>query len=220
MDNTKSSISNSNCLLNIPDSPRSSPPSSPMAFLDTKKFPIPEPPKTFRIEPPSGLLSRLQAFLPQIAEANKKLQADVAQDPHKLDIENVNEEEQYIEMDLGLGVFDMKPKKEDPEGIIIGRRPDEQQQQEEEELEGLDGGGDADDLGSRIIIKPSSIARRQRGAKPPRIEMLEDPLHSSEDEDTSSANDSESESGSSPESASGSDSGSDSDADSDVVMGD
>ncbi|KAI8323056.1 hypothetical protein GQ54DRAFT_245093, partial [Martensiomyces pterosporus] len=69
--------------------------------------------KTFRMEAPSDLLSRLQAFLPQIAEANNKLEADSAADPDKLNIENVGEDEaQYIEMDLGLGVFDMKPKSE------------------------------------------------------------------------------------------------------------
>ncbi|KAJ2829158.1 hypothetical protein FBU31_002757, partial [Coemansia sp. 'formosensis'] len=44
--------------------------------------------KTFRIEPPSDLLSRLHSFLPQIAIANKQLEADIAEDPHKLDIEN------------------------------------------------------------------------------------------------------------------------------------
>ncbi|KAJ2449122.1 hypothetical protein EV183_005069, partial [Coemansia sp. RSA 2336] len=67
-----------------------------------------KPPKTYRIEPPSELLTRLHAFLPQIAKANKELDKDSG----KLNMENVGDDEpQYIEMDLGLGVFDMKPKK-------------------------------------------------------------------------------------------------------------
>ncbi len=42
------------------------------------------------------VLSRVQAFLPQIQQANEQLQS---KDVSKLNIENVNEnEEQYIEM--------------------------------------------------------------------------------------------------------------------------
>lgn len=42
------------------------------------------------------VLSRVQAFLPQLKSANEQLKAA---DPKKLDIENVEEEsEQYIEM--------------------------------------------------------------------------------------------------------------------------
>ncbi|KAJ2879715.1 hypothetical protein H4R27_005145 [Coemansia aciculifera] len=120
--------------------------------------------KTFLIEPPSDLLSRLHSFLPQIAIANKQLEADIAEDPHKLDIENVDEnEEQYIEMDLGLGVFDMKPKKDDgAEDMHISTRAEESE----------DGSAsDEEDSGARIVIDPSSISARRRPK--PQIQVLD-----------------------------------------------
>ncbi|KAF7723787.1 hypothetical protein EC973_001700 [Apophysomyces ossiformis] len=52
------------------------------------------------------ILSRVQAFLPQLQAANEELKQ---QDPSELDIENVEEDDsQYIEMNLGLGVFEEK----------------------------------------------------------------------------------------------------------------
>ncbi|KAF9904790.1 hypothetical protein BX616_001203 [Lobosporangium transversale] len=74
--------------------------------------------KTFRVQ--SDLLARLEDFLPKIKEANAQLEQQIKQDPKALDIENVDEEsgEQYIEMDLGLGVFDLK-KDIKEEDIII-----------------------------------------------------------------------------------------------------
>ncbi|KAI9486698.1 MAG: hypothetical protein EXX96DRAFT_534924 [Benjaminiella poitrasii] len=54
----------------------------------------------------NDILSRVQAFLPQLKAANEELEK---LDPSKRDIENVDEEdEQYIEMNLGLGVYDLK----------------------------------------------------------------------------------------------------------------
>jgi len=57
-----------------------------------------------KLDPPNStkLLSRVQAFLPQLEASN----AILAQaDPKSVDIENVPEGAQYIEMNLGLGVF-------------------------------------------------------------------------------------------------------------------
>jgi hypothetical protein len=66
-------------------------------------------PKMFKIQSNSDILSRVQAFLPQMQQANESLERA---DPAALDIENVNEdEEQYIEMNLGLGVLEEKRKK-------------------------------------------------------------------------------------------------------------
>ncbi|CEG65356.1 hypothetical protein RMATCC62417_02158 [Rhizopus microsporus] len=54
------------------------------------------------------VLSRVQAFLPQIQQANQQL---LTKDTSELNIENVNEDEgQYIEMNLGLGVYDLTNK--------------------------------------------------------------------------------------------------------------
>ncbi|KAG0364367.1 hypothetical protein BC939DRAFT_442971 [Gamsiella multidivaricata] len=74
--------------------------------------------KTFRVQ--SDLLARLEDFLPKIKEANVQLDRKLQEDPKSVDIEDVDEEsgEQYIEMDLGLGVFDLK-KDVKEEDIII-----------------------------------------------------------------------------------------------------
>ncbi|KAJ2852521.1 hypothetical protein IWW36_000149 [Coemansia brasiliensis] len=131
-----------------------------------------QPPKTYRVEPPSELLTRLHAFLPQIAKANKEL----GKDSSKLNMENVGEDDpQYIEMDLGLGVFDMKPKKP----ITLSAKNEE---------------CSSDELQPNVIIDPSEIASRQRPK--PNIEVL----HAG-----SSSSDGDSESSSGAESSSDSD---------------
>ncbi|KAG5642179.1 hypothetical protein DXG03_003442 [Asterophora parasitica] len=59
--------------------------------------------------PPSDLLSRVQAFLPQIEASNAALQQRLDNDPSSIDIENVEDgAEQYIEMNLGLGLFEQR----------------------------------------------------------------------------------------------------------------
>ncbi|KAF8928662.1 hypothetical protein EDD21DRAFT_357139 [Dissophora ornata] len=82
-----------------------------------KETPIGER-KTFKVQ--SDLLARLEDFLPKMKEANAQLDQKLQEDPKALDIENVDEEsgEQYIEMDLGLGVFDLK-KDVKEEDIVI-----------------------------------------------------------------------------------------------------
>lgn len=61
------------------------------------------------VEPPSELLSRVQAFLPELAASNAELETRAREDPGSVDIENVNPEAgQYIEMNLGLGVFEQR----------------------------------------------------------------------------------------------------------------
>ncbi|KAF9350067.1 hypothetical protein BGX26_011699 [Mortierella sp. AD094] len=87
------------------------------ASTATKDVPATER-KTFKVE--SNLLARLEDFLPKIKEANAQLDQKLKEDPKSVDIENVDEEsgEQYIEMDLGLGVYDLK-KDVKEEDIII-----------------------------------------------------------------------------------------------------
>ncbi|KAF8150110.1 hypothetical protein B0H34DRAFT_666655 [Crassisporium funariophilum] len=67
---------------------------------------------TFAMEPPSELLSRVQAFLPQIEASNQILAQRAEQDPDSIDIEHIQEGvNQYIEMNLGLGVFEDRSHK-------------------------------------------------------------------------------------------------------------
>jgi len=67
-------------------------------FLDPRKTELPMPEAT------NQLLARVQAFLPRMEASNAILsQAD----PKSIDIEHVPEtDDQYIEMNLGLGVFE------------------------------------------------------------------------------------------------------------------
>ncbi|KAJ2709745.1 hypothetical protein H4R19_004093 [Coemansia spiralis] len=175
----KERTDSSRCLLDIPDT-HDDRPAEPPFVLDTAGGER----RTFRVDPPSALLARLGAFLPQIAEANKKLEADVAADPSKVDIENIGSEEtQYIEMDLGLGVFDMKPKSDgtSADDIIISAR-------------GKHGGGSSSsssdddssdsDTSDHIIMDPSSAAARKKTK--PQIEVLgpSSPMHTDSDSDS------------------------------------
>ncbi|KAJ3993084.1 hypothetical protein F5050DRAFT_1904977 [Lentinula boryana] len=67
--------------------------------------------KTWAVDPPSELLSRVQAFLPQIEASNTILTQRAETDPQSVDMEQLEDDsELYIEMNLGLGVFDMEPQ--------------------------------------------------------------------------------------------------------------
>ncbi|CDM34147.1 hypothetical protein DTO013E5_727 [Penicillium roqueforti] len=67
-------------------------------------------PRIHRIRGDSGLLSRLNAFLPKMKDANENLQKQIeAGEAGDLVLDNADENaEQYIEMDLGLGVLEEK----------------------------------------------------------------------------------------------------------------
>jgi hypothetical protein len=56
-----------------------------------------ERPATFRLPPPSSLLSRIESFLPEIAAANETLKGV---SPEDRDIECVEEGVRHIEMNL------------------------------------------------------------------------------------------------------------------------
>ncbi|KAJ8516148.1 hypothetical protein ONZ45_g6496 [Pleurotus djamor] len=59
--------------------------------------------------PPTELLSRVQAFLPQLEASNALLAQKMQDSPASVDIENITEgTTEYIEMNLGLGVFEQR----------------------------------------------------------------------------------------------------------------
>ncbi|KAF8982622.1 hypothetical protein BDQ17DRAFT_1378582 [Cyathus striatus] len=60
---------------------------------------------TYEVSPNSELLARLQSFLPQLEASNALLET---QDPQTFNIELPTQDERYIEMNLGLGVFESK----------------------------------------------------------------------------------------------------------------
>ncbi|KAG2204567.1 uncharacterized protein EV154DRAFT_313463 [Mucor mucedo] len=93
--------------------------------------------KTFAVGPPSDILSRVQAFLPQLKSANEQLKAA---DPKSLDIENVEEDDgQYIEMNLGLGVYEEK-------------RPGQSDSEDE----------DSDDNDDEKLVLPNSVDKSNK----------------------------------------------------------
>ncbi|KAH8992989.1 hypothetical protein EDB92DRAFT_1765247, partial [Lactarius akahatsu] len=67
--------------------------------------------RTYGIDPPTELLSRVQQFLPQIEQSNAEL---AHRDPRSIDIEHIEEtDERVIQMaskssNLGLGVFEQR----------------------------------------------------------------------------------------------------------------
>ncbi|XP_037552206.1 uncharacterized protein C12orf45 homolog [Nematolebias whitei] len=76
----------------------------------------PKAAKTFQTErvPRSSVLQRLQNFLPQMAEANKKLMQQIEEAPvGHFDIENVKEAEKVIEMDVALVELDDSDSRSD-----------------------------------------------------------------------------------------------------------
>ncbi|KAI0635391.1 hypothetical protein C8Q77DRAFT_1072599 [Trametes polyzona] len=87
---------------------------------------VPPPPRPFGLgdgsalppAPPLELLSRVQAFLPELAASNAELVRRARENPESVDIEHIgDDQEQYIEMNLGLGVFDHRG--ELPPGIPV-----------------------------------------------------------------------------------------------------
>ncbi|KAK2462454.1 hypothetical protein APHAL10511_005424 [Amanita phalloides] len=62
---------------------------------------------TYPVAPPTELLARVQAFLPQIEASNALLAQQVKTDPLGVNMEHVDDDTgQIIEMNLGLGVFE------------------------------------------------------------------------------------------------------------------
>ncbi|KAF8624631.1 hypothetical protein AX15_005785 [Amanita polypyramis BW_CC] len=87
---------------------------------------IPSPPLKFDfgnrttclVAPPTELLARVQAFLPQIEASNAVLVQQVEADPESVNMEHVDDSmEQYIEMNLGLGVFEDRSRKNGAETL-------------------------------------------------------------------------------------------------------
>ncbi|CAG8452561.1 12545_t:CDS:2 [Ambispora gerdemannii] len=82
---------------------------------DSPSPPVSAKKKTSKLQPPSQLISQLRDFLPRIASENEKL---TYADPDSINVEHIEEnDEQIIEWDLGLGVFEVI--KESSEDDII-----------------------------------------------------------------------------------------------------
>ncbi|EXJ78650.1 hypothetical protein A1O1_09051 [Capronia coronata CBS 617.96] len=109
--------------------------------------------------PPSDLKSRLQNFLPQLQKANKDLETSSASDMTVLMERRIDyvpdDAEQYIEMNLGLGVLtEQKPSlvstRVEEDGVEIRLKRDWSSTDDEEEH----GGNDEDDDGEFLSGGP------------------------------------------------------------------
>ncbi|KAF9458690.1 hypothetical protein BDZ94DRAFT_1270012 [Collybia nuda] len=126
------------------------------------------------IQPPSELLSRVQAFLPELEASNNLLVQKAQADPNSVDIEHVDEGmDQYIEMNLGLGVFEDRANRQKYED------EDTEMSSSSESTELEDDSSDVDtDSSSEIItsfhpirpIKP--LPRRRSDRTHPHIVVL------------------------------------------------
>ncbi|KAJ3222258.1 hypothetical protein HDU81_010012 [Chytriomyces hyalinus] len=104
-------------LLNVSTTPLKKPKTFKLNSDGDCKLPRTSSLQTELVEPHSKLcfctvLSRVASFLPQLKCANDKLEIQRAQG-EILDIEHIEEgaqDQQHIEMDLGLGVFDYAPE--------------------------------------------------------------------------------------------------------------
>ncbi|KAI0655026.1 hypothetical protein C8Q70DRAFT_924703 [Cubamyces menziesii] len=110
------------------------PPSRPFDFGDRSIHPV---------APPMELLSRVQAFLPELAASNAELLRRARENPESVDIENIDEDqEQYIEMNLGLGVFEHRGDL--PPGIPVTEVDLDAQMNSSDSSSDSDSGSDGD----------------------------------------------------------------------------
>ncbi|KAI9683859.1 MAG: hypothetical protein M1829_004193 [Trizodia sp. TS-e1964] len=74
----------------------------------------------------SQLLARIRAFMPQLQAANEELDGDrLAGRLQERELENVQDGEEYIEMDLGLGVLEERRQEEDSSSSSDGDSDDQ-----------------------------------------------------------------------------------------------
>ncbi|KAL7753880.1 hypothetical protein RI367_000812 [Sorochytrium milnesiophthora] len=96
--------------------------------------------KTHAIPPNTTLLNRLGAFLPQMEQANKDLQLTIAREGQQVvDIESLPASgQQYIQMNLGLGVLEEKSQRKRRQAHIVDLSEQSQERLSEESGSGSD----------------------------------------------------------------------------------
>ncbi|KAI0916572.1 hypothetical protein AcV5_003025 [Taiwanofungus camphoratus] len=113
--------------------------------------------RTFATEPHRDLLSRVQRFLPQLAASNAELTRRLREDPRSIDLENIENDEHYIEMNLGLGVFEGRTAsgsnstdgEEDRSSSLLSSESSEQESESESDTDSDTSGGSDSDAGAR-----------------------------------------------------------------------
>lgn len=112
---------------------------------------------------PTDLKSRLVSFIPQLQQANAELETDP--DAATKQIDNVDDdEEQYIEMALGLGVLTEKPAAKDASGVRTTRS-------EESDVSDINTSASEDEAGT--INTQVSIVDKLKKIKPAKRKIEE-----------------------------------------------
>ncbi|KAL4250262.1 hypothetical protein ABKN59_003104 [Abortiporus biennis] len=114
----------------------------------------------FPVAPPSELLSRVQAFLPELAASNVALARRAQEDPSSVDIEELGETQQYIQMNLGLGVFEQRGHESQTSGNAFRSRNDLDTEMGHEQMSNDYDDSDSDTSSVDIISAFSSVIAR------------------------------------------------------------
>ncbi|KAJ3327712.1 hypothetical protein HDU76_011257 [Blyttiomyces sp. JEL0837] len=128
--------------------------------------------KTFKMDS-SSVLDRVASFLPQLANANENLKRGLESgdiQPEDVDIEAVKDGSEYVEMKLGLGVFDIAEKgTEEAKRIqanneikFLPKREtlEDDDNEEDEEDSDNDDDGEEDDEGKGVTF--SGFVRKEK----------------------------------------------------------
>ncbi|KAJ1982791.1 hypothetical protein H4R35_000150 [Dimargaris xerosporica] len=75
--------------------------------------------QSFQRDQSLGLIGRLKHFIPELKAANDDLERQTTDNPLAFNMEHVDsEDERYVEMNLGLGVFDKRDPNADDDGEV------------------------------------------------------------------------------------------------------
>ncbi|CAE6468347.1 unnamed protein product [Rhizoctonia solani] len=123
------------------------------------------------------LLDRLDAFLPAMHESTQQLQQQAQSDPSSLDIEHLSPSAQeYIEMNLGLGVYESRPNTHTTSDSDSDSSTDSDSDSDSSSDSDSDSGSSSDDqrpdVLSVLMRAVPPVPRTQPPANRPNIVML------------------------------------------------
>jgi hypothetical protein len=113
---------------------------------------------------PTALKSRLASFIPQLQQANAELETDPEISTKRMD-DVADDEEQYIEMNLGLGVLKAKQTADDTKGVKTTMSNDS------DSSDGDSSSASEDEAGAGTT--GVSIVDKLKGVRPPKRKIEE-----------------------------------------------
>ncbi|KAJ7100235.1 hypothetical protein B0H15DRAFT_513935 [Mycena belliarum] len=112
--------------------------------------------------PLEELLARVQEFLPQLQASNAQLAEMAARDPRSVDIENVEGDEEVIEMNLGLGVFEDRTGKQGSDSSSDEDSSDAESEEKssDSDSDDMDTTDDSSSSDVRSAARPQGLGRQ------------------------------------------------------------